>query len=123
VRSHLVGRQRAPLPLLRRCGGAAPVSPATGYLARCLPRATLVFEPLSVLHLTVRVDADGRAAPGLLRVPDCAPWLEPRGPVSVMGRTPAARPRAGISPTLFISFQFRIPLFILRNPFKLLKFK
>jgi hypothetical protein len=41
------------------------VTPVADYLARRLPRATPVLEPLLVLHLTMRLDADGRAAPGL----------------------------------------------------------
>jgi hypothetical protein len=62
-----VGHWQAPPPLLRRRGGATPVSPVAGYLARRLPRATPVLEPLPILHLTVRPDAAGRAALGLPR--------------------------------------------------------
>jgi hypothetical protein len=91
---------------------AALVSPTIGYLARRLPHATWVLEPLPALHLTARLDADGRAAPGLLRAippthaPGCAPWLGPHGPVSVVGCALAALPQAGISSALFIIFNF-----------------
>jgi hypothetical protein len=43
------------------------VSPTKNYLARCLPHATLVLEPLPVLHLITRLEADGCAASGLPR--------------------------------------------------------
>jgi hypothetical protein len=77
------------------------VSPATGYLSQRLPRATPVLEPLPIQQLTVRLDADGRVALGLVHTVTMAraAWTGfSRGPC------PRRTPRAGISLALFISF-------------------